>query len=227
MAEKIQWLYTIIQNFVAFITLMTTIIYWKKIKQNDYFTLFPVYIFFTLLISCVWFFRKQIDFPGRLIQNIFLPFEFFTFYNFFLKVLKGRKNYFLLITLSILFFVSTIIVITYLYSTQTRYPNIISFANSSIFPEIIVIENILIVIPVLAYYISLFNQPYIRSLSTDPVFLVMTGILFYGVISIPLFAFQNIMMNNYRALYMYLYVINSITYIIMYLFFIKAFKSIK
>lgn len=225
MVEKIQWIYYGIQNFFAATSLLYGITYWKKIKQNRYLNLLPIYLFFSILCSCFWFLSLQ--YPGVLIQNFFLPFEFFVFFNFFIKVLKNKRNYFTLIAICIIFFLSLIIVVTFLYSKQTKHISIISFLSNYTFPEIIVIANILAVIPIILYYVSLFNRPYIKNLSSDPVFLAMTGILFYAVLTIPTFVFQKILWYQNKSLYLYLYAINPIAYIIMFLFFIKAFKSIK
>jgi hypothetical protein len=225
MAEQVRWMYILLQVSILFISLVYGIIYWNQIKQHGYLKLFPLYTGISLSLSLLWFF-KIIHFRGLLIQNIFILFEFLIFYNFFIKVLKNKKFYFILITLNVLFFLSIFLVVAFLYNNQNKYMNIISFLRHLRSSELSVIENIFIVIPVLLYYISLFNRPYIKNLSGDPIFLVMTGILFCMVLSIPVFAFQNIIMDNNRQVYLYLYIINSISYIIMHLFFIKAFKSI-
>lgn len=227
MVQKIQWISNLLQVLIVFISLLYAIIYWRKIKRNGYFTLLPIYIFISLVISGFWFFKQQINFPGKLIQNFFIPFEFFVFYNFFIKVLKGKKYFFILITLSVLFFLSIIIIGAFLYSHQTTYVDIISFLSNYGFSELFVIENILIVIPVLLYYISLYNRPYIKHITQDPTFLVMTGILFCFTISTPIFAFGPLIWAKHKNIFTYLYIINSLAYILMHLSFIKAFKSIK
>jgi hypothetical protein len=226
MGEKIQWIYNSLQNVIVFVSLLYAIINWRKIKQNGYLKLFPLYIAISLVISLFWFFKK-IQFPGILIQNIFIPFEFFIFYNFFIKVLKNKQFYIILITLSILFALSIIAVPTFLYTNQNLHKNIISFLKYNGLFESIVIENILIVIPILLYYMSLFNRPYIKNLSTDSIFLAMTGILFCFALPIPVYVLKSIITSYNRQLYLYLYIINSIAYIGMHLFFIKAFKCIK
>lgn len=226
MGEKIRWLYNVLQLLVVFISLIYGIIYWKKIKQHGYLKLFPIYIAVSMATTLAWFFEK-IHFPGVLIQNITVPFEFLVFYNLFFKVLKDKKFYFILIALSVLYCLSIIIVATFLYSNQNKHMNIISFLSDYNLSELMLIESILVVIPILFYYISLFNRPYIKNLTANPIFLAMTGILFCMVLTIPILAFQKIILNHNRQLYLYLYMINSIAYIIMNLFFIKAFKSIK
>ncbi|HUS01717.1 MAG TPA: hypothetical protein VMY77_08320 [Chitinophagaceae bacterium] len=225
MAARVELLYNTLQVLIVFTSLTYGIIYWGEIKQHVYLKLLPIYTAVSLSLSLLWFFKK-INFPV-ILQHFFIPFEFFIFYNFFIKVLKNKKNYYILISLSTLFYISLIIIAALLYSNQNKYLTVISFFNNKSLPELIVIENIFIGIPVLLYYISLFNHPYIQKISADPIFLVMTGILFCMVLSTPVFVFQNIIVNNNRQVYQYLYIINSIAYIVMHLFFIKAYKSIK
>ena len=150
MAEKIRFVYNVLQYLVELISLFYAIIYWKKICKTDYLKLFPVYIAGSLLVCIPWFFQS-LNLPGILIQNIFIPFEFFIFYHFFIKVIQGKISYFVLITLCILFSFSIIIVAALMYSNQSKYKNI-TFLNNELFPELVVIENIFIVIPILLYY---------------------------------------------------------------------------
>ena len=226
MAEKIQWVYNMLQLLIVFISLSYGIIYWQKIKQHGYFLLFPIYTAVSLSTTLLWF-VKNIDFPGVLIENIFIAFELVIFYNFFIKVFKEKRVYIILICLCALFFISLILGAVLLYSHQNEYMNIITFFNHFGFTELVVIEEIFVVIPILLYYISLFNRPYINNLSEDPIFLVMTGMLFCMVSSLPIFVFSKVIINYDRPLLIYLYIINSVAYIVMHLFFIKAYQSIK
>ena len=225
MDEPIRWFYNIVQVSIVFISFLYGIIYWERIKQNGILKLFPIYIAVSLLTSLPWFF-KQIRFPGVFIGNIFLVFEFYIFYNFFIKILKGRKFYFILKGLILLFFISAIIVTSFLYNSQTKYRDLFSLIYSRPLSELMFIENLFYIIPPLLYYISLFNRPYIQNVSTDSVFLTMSGILFCFSISTPLFAFIRVL-DRSKDIFNYLYTINSVAYIIMHLFFIKAFKCIK
>ena len=225
MVEKVQFLYTALHNLIIFISLLYGIIYWGKIKQHEYLKLFPVYIAASLLVSVPWFF-KNFNFPGVLFQNIFVPFEFYIFYYFFIKILQSKTSHFILTSLTILFSLLMIIIPALLYLNQSKYTGI-EFFNHTVFTEILVIANILIVIPILLYYRSLFNRPYIKNVTADPVFLVMTGILFCVAFTIPVYAFQKVILRHNISLYLYLYIINSIAYIVMHLFFIKAFKNIQ
>jgi hypothetical protein len=226
MVEKIEWIRNIFQALIALISLVCGIIYWGKIKYHGYLKLFPIYIAVSLLISCTWY-VKPLHYIGLLIQNFFILFEFFLLYNFFIKVLKGKKNYIFLIALSFLFVLCTIIIGAFLYMNQSKYTNIFSYYSHNIPVELVVIENILIVVPVLFYYASILNRPYIKQIIQDPIFLAMTGILFCFTISTPIFAFGRSIWLRDKHVFSYLYTINALAYIIMHLFFIKAFKSIR
>jgi hypothetical protein len=224
MGEKIVWIRNIFQASIALMSLIYGIIYWKKIKYG-YLKLFPLYIAVSLLITCTWFF-KSLHYIGLLIQNFFILFEFFLFYNFFTKVLKGKKNYITLYSLSFLFVISAITIGALLFKNQNEYTNIFLYYRHYSPAELVVVENVLIVIPVLLYYVSILNHPYIKQIIQDPIFLVMTGILFCFTISTPIFAFGRSIWLRDKHVFSYLYTINTLAYIIMHLFFIKAFKSV-
>jgi hypothetical protein len=225
MAKKIEWGYNILLDLVILISLIYAIINWIKIKDNGYLKLFPAYISVSLILSLFWFF-KDIRSLGLLIQNFFILFEFFIFYNFFIKVLKQKKFRIFLNVLTTIFLISTIIIVSVLYTNQDTYINLFSFFSHNFLSELVVLENIFIVIPVLLYYITLFNRPYVKIIIGDPIFLVMTGILFCFTISTPVFAFMESIISRDKQIFIYLYMINDLAYIIMNLFFIKAFKSV-
>lgn len=224
MAENIQFIYTIVLAFIIFLSLAYSIGYWKKIRENRYFKLFPVYTATSLLVSLTWIFN--LPFPGKLFQNIFIGVEFFIFYHFFSKVLTGRKEYFI-VGLAILFYISIILVGAFLYNSQTKYVTVISFFKNYVCDEWYVIQNIFIVIPILIYYHSLLNPPYSKNLNADPVFLAMTGIAFCFALSIPLFVFIKMIRHEAKEIFSYLFIINTLAYIVMHLFFIKSYKCIK
>jgi hypothetical protein len=225
MAERIQWIYNIFLVLALFISMAYGINKWEKIKEYKYLKLFPFYLGVSFLLDLIWFFNPM-NFPGIFIQNIFIIFELVIFYNLFIKVFKDNKFNIVITILEISFFVLAIIIVLSTYSFQKSYSNLISFLKKTVLTELIVIENIFIVTPIILYYVTLFNRPYIKNLSSNPTFLAMTGILFGVALTIPVLIFKNAILAYSRELFIYLYVINSIAYIIMYLFFIKAFKRI-
>lgn len=224
MAEKVHFYYTLVQHIILFFSLFLSIRYWNKIRQSS-FKLIPIYLSISLIISIPWYF-KSFQFPGIAFQNIFIVFEFFIFYNFYKRVLKEQKIYRLFVFLNAIFIISIIMIIIINFSRQAKFTNIIIWLNQKTFTDLYVIEGITIVIPVLFYYKSIFSPPFVKDLKSDPVFLVMTGILFCFTISIPVFAFQELIFLQDKDVFIYLYIINSFSYIIMYLFFIKAFRQL-
>jgi hypothetical protein len=225
MATTVEWLYYLLQTLIVLASLTIGLICWTKIKQHEYLKLFPLYSAVSLFTTLPWFFNQLVKFPGILIGNIFIAFEFYIFYNFFIKILKG-KFYFILTGLSLLFFLCAIIVIYFLYNHQNTYTTINSLIYRRPLSELMFIANLFYIVPALLYYISLFNRPYIQNLTADPVFLATSGILFCFSISTPLFAFIKVIDEN-KTIFSYLYIINSLAYIILHLFFIKAYKCIK
>lgn len=224
MAEKVYFYYTIAQHSIMFFSLLLSITYWKKIMQSR-LKLFPLYLFISLIIIIPWYIKK-IPFPGIAVQNIFIIFEYYFFYTFYKKVLREKKYFTLLILLNAIFTVSIIAIPVINFNAQHKFFNLIFWLNQTTFPELYVIECITIVIPVLFYYKLLFTPPFKKDLASDPIFLIMTGILFCFTISIPVFALQELIPQD-KQLFIYLYIINSFSYIIMYLFFIKAFRQLR
>ncbi len=225
MAEKVRLYYNITQHLIVLLSFIYSLFYWKQIKRS-YLKLFPLYILISLIIGIPWYF-KYIDFPSVLLENIFILFEFFIFYNFYLQLFKQQKIYKTLYVLALIFLISFIVIPTIIYNNQTKFKDIFSLLDHDVFTECIVIGNVLIVIPALFYYKSLFYPPYIKNLSSNPVFLIMTGILFCFATSIPVFLFQRIIVLHNRVLYLYLYMINAFGYITMHLFIIRAYMNIK
>ena len=94
------------------------------------------------------------------------------------------------------------------------------------FFEIIALSNIFIVLPVILYYKSLFFFP-IKNINQDPVFYVMTGILFGMSLIIPIDALHLLIKSYSKFLFLNLYTLNSLGYILMHIFFIKSYLTLK
>lgn len=221
---KITLINNIIPDSVIFTSFIFSLIYWKNIKQHRCLKLFPFYIIISFLADLTQYFGIT-KIVHSLPQNVFVLIEFLFFYNFFRCVLNQKKRKNILVILFLLFVFSTIII---LFLINIKYEkNILYWLIRRPILEIFLIENILLVIPVLLYYKSLFNQPFIKNLPKDPVFLIMTGILFCFSISTPILVFiRSIHIYDKWAAF-YLYMINPVGFIIMHTFFIKAFLNLK
>ena len=88
-------------------------------------------------------------------------------------------------------------------------------------------EHIIVVIPTLIYYKSIFENTVRIKLSRDPAFLEMTGTLFGFVVPIPIYAYGFILLATDKTNYLYLYTFNSIGYILLHIFLIKAYMVTK
>ena len=225
MSEKVYWVYTILVDCSILISFLFSIFYWKSIRKMMFLRLFPFYTGFSLITDCFNYFPKYRS--NHLPLNIFIVVEFLFFYQFYRNVLKEKKTKNILTILAalfIVFFITTLIVFRY----QNPILPFFSIFNTPLLPDVVVIENILLVIPILLYYKSLFNPPFIRkNLTNDPIFLIMTGVLFCFSISTPFFLFEKIIAVHDRDSYYYLFMINAIAYTIMHIFFIKAYLNIK
>ena len=225
MTDKIRLFYTITQDSIILFSLICSIIFWKNIRHS-YLKNFPFYTAFSIIVALTWYI-KSVHFIGRTCQNVFVAFEFFTFYNFYLHVFRDNKIYKIILNILIVIFATAQIIIPIaLYCNANKASATVALLNN-VFTELIVIENILIAVPALIYYRSLFFPPFINNLSTNYIFLAMSGILFCFAISIPVFLFQRILLPQNKQLYMSVYMINSFGYITMHLFFIRAYLNIR
>ena len=225
MAEKIKLAYSLITDLTIFISLVVSLIYWNRIKKNRLIVFFPIYILFSLLIDVHDYFPLAHSL-GAAPLNIFSIIEFFFFYNFFKMVIQNVFAQILLNSLSLAFTICVTIIFFYftnIYQTE----GFLELIKTHLFVEILVLENIFLVIPVLLYYKSLFRPPYINNLVNDPIFLIMTGIIFCFSITTPILVFSRMIANINKEAYYYLYIINAVGFIIMHIFFIKAFINIK
>ncbi len=225
MGEKINFYYTVLEITVIFISLLYSV-YYRNFIKNTIFKFLPIYTAVSLTISLIWLWKSLIFF-GPLISNLFIPFEFFIFYNLYFKIFEDTSLRKKLIKIVYLFSISILLVLFITFIEQNEIPNFLNFITTTILPEIVVIQNICIVLPALYYYKLLFNPPYSRNLINNPLFLVMTGTLFCFAIAIPVYAFQKLILPTNREFYLILYVVNALSYMIMHLFFIKAYIQLK
>lgn len=210
-----------ILNGVIFATFLVCVIRWKKIKTYQCLKAFPMYFLLSFSSAVISLYYKEET--RHFSINIFPLIEIIFFYNFFRYVLKRFEI--ILIILFVLFLMITIIGLT-LFQDKYSGSIYLLIKNRAMF-EFFFIENIFLVIPVLFYYKSIFSVPYLKNLSKDPIFLIMTGIIFCFAISIPVMGFIRTIYHQNKLAAVYLYTINSIGYVIMHFFFIKAFINLK
>jgi hypothetical protein len=224
-AEKIKLAYSLITDLTIFISFVVSLIYWHSIKKNRLIVFFPIYILFSLLIDVHDYFPITHSL-GAAPLNIFSIIEFFFFYNFFKMVIQNASAQMLLNSLLLAFTICVTIIFIY-FNNIYQNEGFLELIKTHLFVEILVLENIFLVIPVLVYYKLLFRPPYINNLVNNPIFLIMTGIIFCFSITTPILVFSRMIANINKQAYYYLYIINAVGFIIMHIFFIKAFINMK
>ena len=214
-------LYSLIQNLIILLSLIFALVNLKKILGNRYLQLFPIYTLVSLIVDVTYYFDKPF---GNLEINLFVIFEFIIFYRFYWLVLADNKNRKIL---KILFFVYIILLLIMVFMYHDRYKlNLLKLLEKRTFFEMMAMDNILLVLPVILYYKSLFLLP-IKKLNNNSIFLVMTGILFGFSIMIPIDATFLLIKSYNKELFLYMYVLNALGYILIHLFIIKAYLSLK
>src|SRR4051794_7446478 len=133
MAEKVRLFYTLIQDIVTSISLIFSIVYWKDIR-NSYLKLFPFYTAFALMVTITWY-VKEINFIGRTLQNLFILFEFFIFYNFYFQIFHRKRFYKILFLFIAIFIIALVFIITFRYAIKYHLIRGLSLLNKS-FSEI-------------------------------------------------------------------------------------------
>jgi len=207
---------TIFYNSIRFVILATfilSIILTFKISSRKYLKFFPLYhasSVLTELITDKYFTSstKPYATSSSIAYNIFTVVEFL-FFSFFIytSVQTGRK----VIIFSIVCFLTIITLLGRKYNFQ--FPGHVS----------LLIQNIFLLVACIVYFNDLFTTFAVRDLSKDPAFWVITGILYYSVITTPLQVYRLFYKTElYDKISVYI-ITNSTAYILMYMLFIKAY----
>ncbi len=145
------------------------------------------------------------------IQSILNLIDLLFWAIFFLKILNDRKDYKIIQIL----FISTLFIAVYLlYYNNTDRSNLHILALSNVCKTI---------------FCVLFFQQYFQNLSnknilSEPSFWIVTGQLFYSSLSLPFYALNSYIKQQFSPLIAYnIFSISNILIIIMYFFFIKAY----
>jgi len=211
----IQYIFYYSVRSIIIIAFIVSIAYCWKHENSDYIKLFPFYHGISVLTETIVdiFFSGQGSFhvSSNMPYKVFTLIEFI-FFSFFILRLITKKTGRLLIVVCIVFFL-----LLYLYlifrSKSLHFP-----IYASIF-----IESIFLIIECLVYFNDLFKSLSVSNLSKEPAFWIISGILFYSIISIPMIGFRvtNMLKDPLDSL---LYItINSTGYILMYILFMKGY----
>ena len=219
MVQTTVFIYTSIQDFVLFFSLLCAVYYSKKISRTGYLKLFPIYTLISLLVDLTFYYNKSI---GNLEVNIFLFLEFYFFYDFFWKIMDEKKSRNLLIIFSLIYLILLSVMLSMYLNTYKNY-TIYLLLQKRAFVEIMALNNIFIVIPCILYYKSLFQFP-LKKFKENPIFIIVTGLLIGFSIMIPVDAMFWLIKSHNKNLFLYLYILNTIGYVIIHYHFIKAYR---
>ena len=221
MVQTTVFIYSMIENIIIFVSFIFSIFYIKKIRNNKTLKDFPIYTLISIIVDLIWYFKRSV---GILSVNLFIIFEFIVFYRFYWKVLNTSKDHSILIKLISLYIV-LFSIMTWLYYKKYHLLGISLFSRH-IFIETIAMSNIMLVIPPILYYKSLFSVS-IKNFSKEPQFLIMSGILFGFILTIPIDTMYLLIRHHDKNLFSQLYVLNALGYIIMHLLIIKSYLALK
>lgn len=154
----------------------------------------------------------------------FMLLEFTLFYLFFKSVIIGKKIKILLRIF--LFSYYTLSAVTLCYIFIHRKYHIGNVGSATALLGLMLFEAILLIIPTLFYYKSLFENNTRKILTRDPTFLIMTGILFCFSIPIPIYTLGSLILKMNPQFFPYLYLFNAVGYIFLHSFFIKTYTTL-
>ena len=200
------------------ICLIVCLTYRRKEKIGKIFLLYITFDFFIALLDFFivpfsnW---KQTNtdrfyyFTNELVSAL----ELFVYYFYFLQILQNSKIQQVLKLLRSFFLVIAIFFITTFFVP----PLPITIFPSNYFT---VIEFIFLLFPCLVYYYELFETDPIHRLFDRPSFWIITGIMFFSLVSIPFYCTAEIYKNKGIS---YMYVLFYLPFAINFAFLTKGF----
>lgn len=143
--------------------------------------------------------------------HFFTVVEIIVIYNFYSQIFKSKK------IRKIMWFLPagllTLIITYWLLPSKLFIPAFDIFFG----------EAVCILIPEFYYFIELFKYPLVDHLKNEPVFWVITGIIFYFSTTLPLFSFKDLIQGIGSMNEPEVYSINFICYSILFLMITKAY----
>lgn len=211
-------------KFNAFVTLVGTgiilinfILAFFVIKKYSFSITFFLCIANALLLSINTILGKYIKYTNTYNLDIIIPIQNFIFLLdlffwtlFFSKILKDKKNK---VIIKFLFFLALFLSSYAIYLNQ----------ETKLTLHVLAIINIYKAILCVLYYQKLSKIVSRQNIFSDPVFWIVTGVLFYSSLSIPIYGLVNYIKGQISStLYLKVFTISNLMIIIMHLFFIKA-----
>jgi hypothetical protein len=191
----------------------------QKKKELKIFELYLIVYIFNevsyLLSSFLQNERHFIVFVSRLVDYLFTMFEFFVFYVYLSKMLKGFLNSY---PLKLLSFVYAFISLVILLNALTKSEDVLYEALQNAY----IIQATCLLFLCVLYFLKIFNSRPTLDLFNEPSFWIITGLTFCMLCTLPLtFLLNNIHTRNY-LLYSHLFSIFYFFYIILFIMIIRA-----
>ena len=219
--KTIVLIYARVLDVVILSSFVCSIVYFKKIIKNKSLLLFFFYTVVSLTVDIVGICDRPL---GIFAINLFVPFELLIFYIFYLRIFTNGQNR------TIIFFLLGIYLIIFCVlwvgHFRVEHTNLIKLLKLHTFTDVQIVSNTLIILPIILYYKSLFKTTP-RNLNSDPVFIIMTGIIFGFSIMIPMQTMYVVLGSIDTETYLYFYIFNTLGYIFMHLFIMKAYTILK
>ena len=206
----------IIGTIIILSSLLTSILLRISLDNKIYFKYFYLYPLSAFLLSLVtiinYYFNSFSKSTVNTLQNVFVIIENVFWGFFFLKFSierKTQKSY-----INKIFSLSLLTVLVLLFANKINTPNF----------KIVAISNLGFTLYCFTYFITIFKTEPKLKITKDPVFWIVTGLLFYSAFSLPLFPIaEYFKINNKITLTFVIISIINLLIIFMHLFFIKGF----
>lgn len=148
-------------------------------------------------------------------DHFFTLVEMMVFSHFFYHILKNlliRRIILLMVILFIVYFLLFLL---------------LSISNHGLESEMVqqayTVENLLLAIPCVCYFIELFKKNLTLSLKKEPAFWIVTGLSFFLACTLPLSLVEPYLMKNNHVLWTKVYPLHYIFYILFFLLVLKAY----
>lgn len=197
----------------SFCAAVVGVVYRKRHRETKYLFIYAAASFTETLISIIistWYPEAREMGVSNMFINVFLIIEIAVLYHFYLQVFRLVRVRIILKTILIMYVTSMISV----WLIRNSFHK-----DAGIF---FILQAILILIPGLYYFFEIAKSSSRTNLLSDPVFLVMIGILLYFGCTLPLFLSDSFLDLN-KAAERNLYGINCICYALFYLIMTRAF----
>ena len=208
--------------FIGTLIIFISLIFSLFIHKRKYFNNYLIGFFFCPLIALMisvntislTIFIKDQKILNYSIQNILLLLDLIFWRIFFLNLFKEnidfrRVNGVFIVTLILAF-------ISYLFNDLSN-PNLHTLS----------IFNICKTIFCIYYFYKLFKNIPNKNIKLEPAFWIITGLLFYSVLSIPFYTLHSFIRSRFSDIFARnIFAISNILIIVMHIFFIKAYLCI-